>query len=259
MSTHTEINQREYNAAIVLAAGRGTRMQSAVAKQFLDLGGKPVLCYSLDVFEACEAIDEVVLVTADEDLAFCRKEIVEKYGYSKVSKIVAGGRERYHSVFNGLCALKDRAATECPGNVFIQDGARPFLEEGILMRLLNGLNECGACITAVPAKDTVKIADENGFVLSTPNRDSVWNMQTPQAFHFSLIFEAYSELMENEDQVRADGIAITDDAMVAEYYTEERIRLIRGSYENMKITTPEDMILAEEILKRRGSNEKKGC
>jgi len=238
--------------AIVLAAGKGSRMHSDVAKQFLPLCGKPVLCYSLDVFEQSDYIDRIILVAGREGMETC-SEIVKEYGYKKVSSVVTGGKERYHSVRNGLNAAlyeEDSAVENPPALVLIHDGARPFVSEEIIEENIKALEECSACVTGVPSKDTVKIADSEGFVASTPERALVWNVQTPQSFHFSLVHKAYEQLIEKEAEILEKGIRITDDAMVVEYFTNERVKLVEGSYENIKITTPEDLIIAENIIKR---------
>ena len=240
--------------AIVLAAGSGKRMQSNVAKQFLPIGGKPVLCYSLEAFEQSDYVDEIILVAGADGLKTC-KEIVERYGYTKVSAIVLGGKERYHSVWNGLCAAgaeEDSTEAKPPKYVLIHDGARPFVTEAIIQRNIEALENDKACVTAVRSKDTVKIADENGYVVSTPNRSFVWNMQTPQSFDFTLVYEAYRKLIQEEEKVKAKGIVITDDAMVVETFTGVSVKLIEGSYENIKITTPEDLAYAEGLLGTKG-------
>lgn len=223
--------------AIVLAAGQGKRMNSKIQKQFLELMGYPVLYYSLNCFQKSPLIRDIVLVTGESVLSYCKKEIAEKYGFTKVTSIIAGGRERYDSVYVGLLACRD-----CD-YVFIHDGARPFITEEILERGLEGAKETGACVIGMPSKDTIKIADESGFVKETPNRNRVWTIQTPQIFSYSLIREAHESIR------KKDMTAITDDAMVVEQETGTAIRLAEGSYENIKITTPEDLIVAEAFLK----------
>ncbi|MDE6421031.1 MAG: 2-C-methyl-D-erythritol 4-phosphate cytidylyltransferase [Lachnospiraceae bacterium] len=231
-----------YYTAIVLAAGRGSRMNSGVRKQYMQIAGRPVLFYALRAFED-SFVDEIILVTAEEEIAYCKKEIVEAYGFRKVSRIVAGGKERYHSVYRGLCAAR------AEGCVLIHDGARPFLTEEILARARENLRSHAACVAAVPSKDTVKIADRDGYVKEPPDRASVWNMQTPQCFTYELAMQAYQKLMESEEALKERQIAVTDDAMVVEYFSKERVKLFEGSYYNIKITTPEDMELAEVYLK----------
>lgn len=226
--------------AIVLAAGRGKRMQSDVAKQYLLVRNKPVLYYSLKAFQD-SLVDEIILVTAESEIAYCKDEIVEKYEFSKVSQIVAGGKERYHSVHNGLKACKDVAI------VLIHDGARPFVDDAIIARNINMVKEYGACVTGMPVKDTIKIADAEGFVQETPRRDLIWAIQTPQTFRYDLIRNAYDTFLNNEE-ANCKSYNVTDDAMVAELFGGLKVKLVEGSYNNVKITTPEDMVLAEAIL-----------
>ncbi len=229
------------NTAVVLAGGRGSRMKSETRKQYLQIAGKPVLCYSLDVFQACGEIQEIVLVCGAGEEAWCREHIVEAFGYTKVTAVVPGGRERYHSVYEGL-----KAADPCD-YVLIHDGARPFIDAGILERVLRELPRCRACVVGMPVKDTIKLADAGGFVEQTLPRDRLWMIQTPQSFAFPLIYHAYRELLSGE----LPDVPVTDDAMVAEYISRVPVKLIEGSYENIKITTPEDLLLAESIIKKR--------
>jgi 2-C-methyl-D-erythritol 4-phosphate cytidylyltransferase len=236
---------KERNIAIVLAAGQGKRMQSKVQKQYLHLKGKPVLYYALQVFETCSFIDEIILVTGAGEMEFCQKEIVEVYGFQKVKKIVAGGKERYHSVFEGLKAVKELTEKEegTPCYVYIHDGARPFVDEEILQRTHRAVCETGACVAGMPVKDTIKISDGTGMAVETPRRELVWMIQTPQVFSYELIYEAYAKLLKEEH------IFVTDDAMVLECMEGQRVKLVEGSYRNMKITTPEDLAVAEALLK----------
>ena len=224
--------------AIVLAAGQGKRMNSKIQKQFLMLKGKPVLYYSLAVFEESPEIDEIILVTGKECIEYCKKEIIEVYGLQKVKHIVPGGQERYDSVYAGLCACEN-----CE-YVFIHDGARPFVTEEIIVRTKEAVKKYGACIAGMPSKDTVKFADENGMVESTPNRKRVWSIQTPQVFAYKLIRNAH------EKARQYDMKEITDDSMLIEQYGGVKVRLVEGSYENLKITTPEDILVAEKILEK---------
>jgi len=227
--------------AIVLAGGRGKRMNSAVPKQFLMIKDKPVLYYSLKAFED-SFIDSVILVTSEDDMEYCKKEIVDKYGFTKVVKIVAGGKERYHSVLNGI-----KAASDCD-YIFIHDGARPFVTQDMLARLLECVEESKACVAGMPVKDTIKIANEGGFIDTTPKRELVWMIQTPQVFDFALIKKAYLILEKDEYSLLQKGISITDDAMVVEMLLGEKVKLVEGSYQNIKITTPEDLAIAEGFL-----------
>lgn len=228
-------------AAIVLAAGAGRRMQSEVKKQFLLIKDKPVVYYSLKAFEE-SFIDEVVLVTSEDDIDLCRKEIVEEYCFSKVKNVVAGGKERYHSVAAGLAFLPES------DYVFIHDAARPMLTQEILHRAYACVQESKACVVGMPVKDTIKIADAQGYIAQTPDRNLVWMIQTPQVFEYALIKEAYEKLIAQEKELKDKGINITDDAMVVETLTKHSVKLVEGSYENIKITTPEDLGIAERFL-----------
>lgn len=229
--------KKETYGAVVLAAGKGKRMHSAVQKQFLMLGGKPVIFYSLEQFEQCPFINEIVLVTGEEEIDYCRKEIVEKFDFQKVKKIVAGGAERFLSVYNGL------KACTCDF-VYIHDGARPFVDQAILERTREDVKRYGACVAGMPVKDTIKISDGDGYADVTPPRSRVWMVQTPQVFAYSCIKDAYDKLI-------ADGrMDVTDDAMVLECMTGQKTKLTLGSYENIKITTPEDLEIAEVFAAR---------
>lgn len=228
--------------AIVLAAGRGKRMNSDVAKQYLLIKNKPVLYYSLKAFQD-SVVDEIILVTAESDITYCEKEIVEKYFFTKVKQIVAGGKERYHSVYNGLKECYDAEY------VLIHDGARLFVDDEMIKRNLEAVKKYGACVTGMPTKDTIKIADEEGYVKETPVRTSVWTIQTPQTFAYSAIKNAYEVFLSEEERYSKE-YSVTDDAMVAELFGKMKVRLVEGSYNNVKITTPEDMIFAEGVLSR---------
>ncbi|MBP5309845.1 MAG: 2-C-methyl-D-erythritol 4-phosphate cytidylyltransferase [Lachnospiraceae bacterium] len=227
--------------AIVLAAGSGSRMNADVKKQFLELAGKPILYYSLNAFQN-SFIDEIILVTSKEDIEFCKNEIVKKYDFNKVRCIVEGGRERYHSVMHGLKMIQS-----CD-YVYVHDAARPLVDEEMLERLKAGVEEFGSAVAAVETKDTIKIVDNENYVISTPSRNTVWIIQTPQVFRFTTITEAYERLRMRLQNISAEDIHITDDAMVVENFTNSKVKLIRGSYKNIKITTPEDMLVAERFL-----------
>ena len=228
-------------SAIVLSAGKGRRMNSDIAKQYIEIAGKPVVYYSLVAFEN-SAVDEIILVTAPGDEEFARESIVEKYGFKKIRAIVAGGKERYHSVFNGLKAIKD---TEY---VLIHDGARPMLTTEMIAHIIEEVKNTEACVSGVPSKDTIKISDMEGYINSTPDRSLVWNIHTPQAFRYGIILKAYSDLMKLPD----DKIRVTDDAMVVESMTGHKVKLVEGSYKNIKVTTPEDLFVVERLLADRG-------
>ena len=229
-------DQKKKICAVVLSAGRGRRMESVIQKQYMCLNGKPMIAHTLAAFER-SCVDEIILVAGAGEEEYCRKEIVEAEGFRKVKTVVTGGKERYDSVYEGLRACKD---TEY---VLIHDGARPFIDHGIIERGLMAAAQTGASVTGMPSKDTVKIADEDGNVSETPDRSSVWIVQTPQIFQYPLIYGAYTSIRQKE------MTGITDDAMVAEHETGVKIRFSEGSYRNIKITTPEDLVVAEAFLK----------
>lgn len=234
--------------AIVLAAGKGSRMGTEVQKQYLEVCGKPVLYYALAAFEASEIIDDIILVVGEGQTEYCRKEIVEKYRFTKVDTITVGGSERYKSVYNALMVMDTdiMKVANRDGYVFIHDGARPFVDEAILQRAYEAVSTYGACVVGMPSKDTIKVVDEEGFAKETPDRKYLWQVQTPQAFDVPLIKEAYQKLAES------GNTQVTDDAMVAELMLGTRVRLVEGSYENIKITTPEDLPVAETFVSMRG-------
>lgn len=225
----------EHYTAIVLAGGSGKRMNSKVHKQYMLLGGKPLLYYSLKAFEESE-VSAVIVVTGAGEEEYCRREIIEAYGITKVKAILPGGKERYHSVYEGL------KAAEGTDYVLIHDGARPFVDQEIIKKCMAEVREKPACVVGMPAKDTIKIVDEKNLAVLTPKRSSVWQIQTPQTFSYLLIRSAYEKMLQAEDTM------ITDDAMVLEKVTGQKVKVLEGSYRNIKITTPEDLIVAEAYL-----------
>ena len=228
-------------AAIVLAAGHGKRMHSKVAKQYLLLKGEPVVVHALRAFEKA-GMDEIILVTGADEVEFCKKDIVAQYNLSSVRQVVPGGKERYDSVWNGLKALMATGFPE-DGIVLIHDGARPLVNGAIIARSVDGAREFSACVAAMPVKDTIKVADADGFSASTPDRSTLWQIQTPQAFQFRLIYGAYEKMF----MPGTDRSHITDDAMVVERMTDTKVKFVEGSYSNIKVTTPEDMVIAEAL------------
>lgn len=224
--------------AIVLSAGSGKRMGGQIPKQYMDLCGKPVLYYSLKAMQD-SFMDEIILVAKETDIEYCNKEIVEKYSFTKVTHIVSGGAERSDSVYNGLKCLDG----EEDSYVYVHDGARPCINKELLERIRDKVIEKNAVVCAVPSKDTIKIIDESGKVISTPERKKVWNMQTPQAFKTGILKAAYELMMETED------VSVTDDAMVVELFENTDVYVTEGEYTNLKLTTPEDFVIAEKILK----------
>lgn len=225
--------------AIVLAAGSGSRMKSKTKKQFMEIKGKPVIWYSLFEFEKSR-VDEIILVTGKEDIDYRKKEIVEKYNLKKIKNVVAGGSERYESVYNGL--------KEVTGNiVLIHDGARPLINNEIIERSIEGTIKSDACVVGVPVKDTIKRANKEGYIIDTPNRSELWITQTPQSFKTDLVKMAYKKMKEELEKGNTT-LNITDDAMVVEEFTTNQVRFVQGDYKNIKVTTPEDIDIAELFI-----------
>lgn len=260
--------------AILLAAGRGTRMGSGIRKQFMELAGRPVLSWSLNVLALSPIVTEIVLVipagggankSAEEEQEHIRRLFIDplpEAAAAKVRALVPGGAERYNSVYNGLEAIQ----WPCD-YVFIHDGARPLITEEMLEKLFRAVQEYKAVVAASPSKDTVKITDDSGFVQSTPDRSRVWNIQTPQCFEYELVKSSYEKIIgAASDTAPAAAFAdfagaghqnsqtprkITDDAMVVEYASDTKVRPVDTGYQNIKITTPEDLLVAEVFLRKR--------
>lgn len=226
--------------AVVLAGGQGKRMNSSLQKQYMMLAGKPLIAYALEAFER-SAVDKIVLVVRDGEEEYVRREILAPLQLKKVTAVVKGGRERYHSVYEGLRALHGCDI------VLIHDGARPLVTEEIIGRAMEEAGRSGACVVGMPVKDTIKISDEDGYAAGTPDRARLWQIQTPQAFSYDLVHRAYDQIIAHEEL----QVGITDDAMVVESQTDHKVKLIEGSYENLKVTTPEDLVLAEALLMQR--------
>ena len=248
--------KRGHCTAVVLAGGSGSRMKSNVAKQFMQLGGKPLLWYSLQAVQQSEIIDDCILVVGgasnqgnQETLEYVRREILERYDFTKVTAVVEGGTERCWSVENAMTLLRSRSLDEeeSQGYVFIHDSARPFLTEEIICRTYEAVKRYHACVAAMPSKDTVKLATLEGFAASTPDRKLVWNIQTPQVFDRGLITDVYRRLWETY-YGKSDVVPVTDDASVVEKFSTIKVKLVEGSYQNIKITTPEDIKMAEAFL-----------
>lgn len=239
----------EKHIAIVLAGGRGSRMNSTVPKQYMLLLDRPVLYYSLKCMED-SFIDDIILVCGGGEEEYCRLEFVEKYGFQKVRRIVAGGKERYDSVYNGLLCAK--GLTDEPENayIYIHDGARPCIDGVLLTECRENVRKYHGCVPSVPVKDTIKVADEEGFAKSTLDRSSLRAVQTPQCFRLDIAVKAYCRMWEHKKQSGQD-CNITDDAMVVERFAGMQVKLCQGSYNNIKITTQEDISIAENILKSR--------
>ena len=235
---HSEFDMKV--SAIIVAAGRGQRFMEGTRKQFVSLAGKPVLCHTLDKFEACRAVHSVILVVGQEDKDYCLKEIVEKYSYRKVSQIVAGGKRRQDSVKKGIDALSPDVDV-----VVIHDGVRPFVTGEMIEKSVQSAMDVGASVTAVPVKDTIKLGSPDSMVLKTLDRDALWQAQTPQTFQVSVIKDAYQKAVR-------DGFTGADDASLVERLGL-RVHLLQGAYSNIKITTPEDLTLAHLLLQTQAS------
>jgi 2-C-methyl-D-erythritol 4-phosphate cytidylyltransferase len=226
---------RHVYGAVVLAAGSGSRMQSKIAKQYLLLNDKPLVYYALKQFWD-SPVDQIVLVVAPGDEDYCRREILERYGFDGVT-LATGGSERYLSVLAGLRELD-------ADYVLIHDGARPCIDRELITRTMEAVEQYQACIVGMPVKDTIKIVDKEQMAVETPDRNTLWQVQTPQAFSYPLIRSAYEQL------VAAGAQSVTDDAQVLELVSGKKSRLIPGSYRNIKVTTPEDLAVAELFLNK---------
>ncbi len=223
--------------ALITAGGKGQRMQSPTAKQFLLLGGKPILAQTIAVFEACPIVDEIFIIVPQDEMAKVQTDIVEKYQYKKVLKVVRGGRMRQQSVWNGLQAIK----SDCSW-VVVHDGVRPLIRPELIEAGLREARQTGAAIVAVPARDTVKRLAPGGKLQTLP-REEIWLAQTPQIFDFSLLYRAHQKASQ-------ENFTGTDDASLVERLGQA-VSLIPGDYGNIKITTPEDLTLAESLINQR--------
>jgi 2-C-methyl-D-erythritol 4-phosphate cytidylyltransferase len=224
------------NCAIILAGGKGSRMGKPINKQYLNINGYPILYYTLKAFTECNCIDEIIVVVAEGEMDYCKEEIIEKYKFSKIKGIVIGGKERQDSVLNGLKALINCEI------VLIHDGARPFISESIIRNAVVYANLYGAAACGVEPKDTIKIKDFLGFSLETPERKMLFCVQTPQTFKYDMILDCHKKIYE-------EGVKVTDDTMVVERYGN-KVYLYEGSYNNIKITSPEDLEIGKHILER---------
>lgn len=226
---------------VIPSAGFGSRMGHR-KKNYIKLLGKPVLAHTLAPFESCNHIDSIIIVVPHTDEAYCARYIVKKYGFTKVAAIVAGGTERQYSVSNGIAA----ALRFAPSIIMVHDGARPLVTESIIEETLRAARRCGAAICAVPVKDTIKESC-SGYVKATIVRDALRTVQTPQAFTRKIIVEAHKRAKE-------DGVLCTDDSALVERIGA-KVRIVSGSYENIKITTPEDLAVAASIMRSRAKDD----
>ncbi len=229
--------------AIIVAAGIGKRMGLDISKQFLKINNKHIIAYTLEKFANVDEVDEIILVTKADFINYCNEKILKNYTINKPIRIVEGGKERQESVFKGLMSIEDKNSI-----VLIHDGVRPFVEEKDIFRTIESAWEQGTGVLGVPAKDTIKICNSNNIVESTPDRSKLWYIQTPQTFKYDLIYKAH-ESASNE------GFLGTDDAMLAERMGVP-VKIIEGSYNNIKITTIEDITISKIILENIEKKEK---
>jgi 2-C-methyl-D-erythritol 4-phosphate cytidylyltransferase len=224
--------------AIIVAAGQGSRMQGAQRKQYLSLAGLPILTRTLMVFDGCDAVEQIILVVPQDDIDFCRKNILEPAGLSQKIRLMPGGRRRQDSVYNGLKEVDENCSI-----VIIHDGVRPFVQNEQIIACIDSARESGACIIGVPAHETLKQTDSSGQIIRTLSRDDIWLAQTPQAFRHDLIRKAH-------DQARREGFFATDDAALVER-TGAAVKIIKGSRTNIKITVREDLEMARWLLEKK--------
>ncbi|MBS4973572.1 MAG: 2-C-methyl-D-erythritol 4-phosphate cytidylyltransferase [Clostridium celatum] len=222
-------------SAIILAGGKGKRMRSAISKQFIDIKGKPIIYYTLKKFSENKKIDNIIVVLPEDEVKYFKENILKKYEL-RINKIVIGGKERQDSVYNALKSLKN-SSTDI---VLIHDGARPFISERIINEGIKFAEIYGAAAPGVMPKDTIKVKNEKNFSVDTPNRANLVSIQTPQVFKFD-------EILECHEKIRYNGKMVTDDTMVVEKYGYS-VYLYDGEYTNIKVTTPEDLILAERLI-----------
>ena len=227
--------------AIVLAGGAGKRMGSSTSKQFLLLDNKPILVHTLQVFQECKPVDGIYLVVNHRDLPLIQEEILETYHFSKIMKLVIGGRLRQDSVRNGLEAIDESCDV-----VIIHDAARPFVSPAFVEKSIFLMEMFDAVVPAIPARDTIKVISKEGFVLKTLERDALWHIQTPQTFKYDLIAKAYREGM-------AKKLCAYDDSTFIEHLGK-KVKVVEGSPYNIKITTPEDLLIARGILAQLKGN-----
>ena len=227
-----------YTSVVIVAAGQGRRMKLDINKMYFSIKGKAILTRSIEVFEKSSLINEIVVVVNESEADICREDIIENYGFKKVKSLVYGGEKRQNSVFNGLKEVNRKSAF-----VIIHDGARPFINGEIIENSLNTAKKFGASCVAVPAKDTIKVSDEEDFLCHTLKRPNIWVVQTPQTFKYEIIVKAHENANNN-------GIISTDDTGLVEKIGIKS-KIVTGNYDNIKITTREDLTVAEHIINKR--------
>ena len=229
-------------AAIIPAAGKGKRMGHTTPKHFIHLEGKPILAYTLEAFEKCPAVDYVMMVVRSGEEEYCLSEVVERYGFRKVLRIVIGGEKRQDSVYNGIKELDEDTDI-----VVVHDGVRPFVPPELISETIKLAMYVDGVVAALPVKDTIKEVTRDGLIKGTPNRDSLWFAQTPQTFKKRVLEEAFMRAF-------TDKFHGTDEASLVERMGG-KVKIIEGSHENIKITTKEDLFYAELILRSRRKKE----
>ncbi|HET7057829.1 MAG TPA: 2-C-methyl-D-erythritol 4-phosphate cytidylyltransferase [Nitrospiraceae bacterium] len=232
------VRQAPRTAAVVPAAGRGLRMGGSTPKQFLTLGGLPILVHALRVLEESPAVTEIILTVPAADREYCLNEIVARYKFHKITKVVPGGEQRQDSVRHGLAELDQDVDV-----VIVHDAVRPFLTAEMVARAIDAAAEHGAAIVAIPMRDTIKRVGSDGLIESTIDRNHLWLAQTPQAFQRTLLQAAHRK-------ARIENYHATDDAQLMEWLGH-RVVIVEGSGENIKITRPEDLGIGEAILAAR--------
>lgn len=223
--------------ALIPAAGMGKRMGASINKQYLQLDGLPIVARTIAVFEESPLIEAIYLVIPAEEIPYCREHVVAACGFRKVVQIVPGGRERQNSVMNGLNAMRQNVSDD--DVVLIHDGVRPLITLQLLRESIEIARRNDGALVAVPAKDTIKTV-RDGIIIDTPPRETLWQAQTPQSFRFATIYDAHRA-------AELEGFMGTDDASLVER-RGGAVRIVRGDYRNIKITTPEDLVLAEAFL-----------
>lgn len=224
--------------AVIPVAGQGKRMQSDINKQFMLLQGMPIIVHTLRIFQAATIINEIVLICGPGEEQYYKQEVLRDYGITKPVTVVTGGKERQDSVYYGLQSISE---VNC--YVMIHDGVRPLVTLDLISRMAEEVVLTGAVVAGVPVKDTIKRTDAGGYIIDTVQRENLWQIQTPQAFELGLVKQAH-------ERARAEAFYGTDDATLLERQGVG-IKIIYGSYENIKITTPEDIVVAETILQGR--------
>ena len=223
-------------AAIVAAAGLGVRMGNSTPKPYLLLAGKPILAHTLGAFEKIKEVQEVTLVVHPEELDYCQDKVISPYGFKKVLRLVPGGKERQDSVYNALKALKHEDDLEI---VLVHDGVRPFITGEQVRRVIQAARSHGGAVLGLPAQDTLKTVNAEGEVRQTLERRDIWQIQTPQAFRKELLLRAHQRALE-------DNFIGTDDSVLLERMGV-KVQIVPGSTRNLKITTPDDLVMAEAL------------